>query len=334
MYEEPRRPRRTKPTRRATPPRRRGCCLMRLIKLGLLALVVYGVYLLFTSGILSGLGSLSQYTPGGDLSVTGGLSSEWVNILLLGSDSRGDEEYGRTDTMMIASVNTRSGQCKLTSIMRDTIVPIEGHGSDKINAAYKYGGPELAIKTVNKAFAMNITRYAVIDFSGFPKLVDALGGIELDITEAELEQLNHNVKSISYKFKDLDSTPLDHSGENVHVNGAQALGYSRIRHIDSDYMRAARQREVLNTLLEKLRQTKNPISLARFFSAALSAVDTNINTFELASLGLKVLSGGEMSQYRIPAEGTYESGTYDGVWSIRPNLGQNQELLRKFIYEQ
>jgi LCP family protein required for cell wall assembly len=328
MYEEPRRP------RRAKPPRRRGCCLMRLIKLALAALLIYGVYLLFTSGILSNLGSLSHYTPGGDLSVTAGLNPDWVNILLMGSDSRGGEKYGRTDTMMIASIHTGSGQCKLTSIMRDTVVPIEGHGSDKINAAYKFGGPELAMKTVNKAFGTNITRYAVIDFSGFPKLVDALGGIELDITEAELEQLNHNVKSISYKVKELDSTPLDHAGENVHVNGAQALGYSRIRHIDSDYMRAARQREVLNALLGKLRKTKNPISLTRFFSAALGAADTNINLFELASLGWKVLSSGEMSQYRIPAEGAYESGTYDGVWCIRPNLGKNQKLLRQFIYGQ
>ncbi len=99
-----------------------------------------------------------------NLSITPGLNSEWLNVLLLGADSRNDAEPCRTDTMMICSVNTKSGEVKLTSIMRDTCVSIEGHSATRINSAYFYGGPQLAMKTVNECFGMNIEKYVFVDY--------------------------------------------------------------------------------------------------------------------------------------------------------------------------
>ena len=129
-----------------------------------------------------------------DLSITEGLPGEWTNILLLGSDTRNIKKVSRTDTMMIASINTNDGRIKLISILRDTVVPIPGHGDKKLNSASYYGGPELTMKVVNECFKMNISKYVLVNFGGFKEVIDTLGGIQLDVTEAEMEQINLNLK--------------------------------------------------------------------------------------------------------------------------------------------
>jgi hypothetical protein len=110
-----------------------------------------------------------------DLSVKEGLPSEWRNILLLGSDTRNIKKVSRTDTIIIASINTKDGRIKLVSVMRDTIVPIPGHGEQKINSASYFGGPELTMKVVNECFDLNITEYVLVNFGSFKEVVDILG---------------------------------------------------------------------------------------------------------------------------------------------------------------
>lgn len=303
MFYEPDKPKRKK--------RRRHGCLGRLFKFMLLAAAAYVIVTIVTSGTLSGLfsGLVPDGLPGG-----------WRNVLLLGSDRVGSGS-ARTDTMIVASVST-GGKVKLTSIMRDTMVPIEGYGKHKINAAYTFGGAQLAMDTVNQCFGLNIKQYALIDFEGFAQLVDAAGGIDIDVTKAEMQAMN---KKSGHKLKDY--------GKDIHLDGVQALRYARIRKIDSDYMRASRQRTVLEALAQRVRAVKNPAQLIELGRTSLDVVSTNISLPDLALLGVRVvLNGGGMEQYRVPVEGTYESGIQDGVWSIRPDFERNKALLRSFIY--
>ena len=171
--------------------KRRGGCLGALLrffgKLVALALVLamvgaVGLYFLPVS--------LFMVEPDYDLALATDLPSSPINVLVLGVDVLNDGSQ-RSDTMMIASIDR--GTLRLTSIQRDTYVEIDGYGRGKINAAYVYGGPELAMRTVNQAFGMNIMHYVVVDFTALVDMVDALGGIELDISEAERKQININV---------------------------------------------------------------------------------------------------------------------------------------------
>lgn len=295
--------------------RKRGGCLGRLVKTILLLGAAWLVVMVLSSGVI---GDLIDSVTGR----SGGLPGGWTNVLLLGAD-KSNEGSSRTDSIMVASISS-GGAVKLTSIMRDTLVDIEGRGAHKINAAYAYGGAELAMRTVNDAFGLNISRYAVIDFAGFADVVDAMGGVTMSITKQEMQNMN---KKNGHK--------LSGYGDNIVLDGVQAVRYSRIRKIDSDYMRASRQRRLIDAMMKKARTIKNPIDLVKVGSTALKAVKTNMNVVELGVMAGKVLaSGGEVSQFRVPAEGTYESGTKDGVWSIRADLDSNRALLRKFIYGQ
>ena len=311
---------------------RGGCfgCLFKLTLYGLIALAL----------VVLAVRWLPMMMPRGaedGLSVNAGLPGEYVNILLLGSDNYDSDQPGRTDTMLIMSVNTYSGDVILTSLMRDTVVDIPGKGRQKINAAYRYGGGKLSMQTVNQAFGMNITQYIAVDFLSFPYLIDYLGGINITVKEAELGTLNRLVLSVQHLFKDsgTDVSLLKGAGENIKVTGVQALAFSRIRSIDTDYMRASRQRMVIDATLSKLRSIRDPVTLARTASAAFNHLETNINSAQLLILGLKVMLGGaDTKQYRIPAEGAYESGTYGGTWEIRPDLEKNRAILYQYIYGQ
>ncbi|MEA4898377.1 MAG: LCP family protein [Christensenellaceae bacterium] len=292
--------------------RRPGCtgCAVRLVML------LGAAWLLLT--VLGG-GVLTDMWD----AVTGrsnGLPGGWTHVLLLGVDlSSGG--VSRTDSMMIASVSN-GGSVKLTSIMRDTLVDIEGHGLHKINAAYAFGGPRLAMDTVNRALGLNIRRYAAVVFAGFAELIDAVGGIEVSVTREEMRAINRK-----------KGHHLEDYGERTRLDGLQALRYSRIRKIDSDYMRAGRQRRIIQALMDKARAVRNPVELVSLGRAALKAIDTNMNALELSAMGAKVmLSGSGIAQFRVPAEGTYESGAQDGIWSIRADLERNRALFREFVY--
>lgn len=277
----------------------------------------------------------------GDLSISTELGSGWRNVLLMGNDSRSLDDNGRTDTMIIASINQQTGEIKLTSIMRDTLVRIPGKSKkNKINAAYRYGGPNLAMKTVNEAFGLNISEYAVVNLAGFAEIIDAIGGIELDVSEGEMRHVNN---ILNYYRKDAESNGLSKGkdfselsayGESTHLTGQQALAYSRIRKLDTDYKRTERQRTVLTAIARKLSQQ----STTELMATALRLwgnIRTNISFFEAVQLGLKAadaLSNG-VEQFRLPADGTFKTGTFDGRWEIHADLDKNAKLLHEFIYE-
>ena len=257
---------------------------------------------------------------------------DWWNILLLGTDNRDEQEgYSRTDSMIILSVNTETKEAKLTSLMRDTWVKIDGHGSAKLNAASVYGGPELTMQTISSNFGVEISDYMLINITGMADVIDVLGGIELDVTEDERKAINKGLFDLSSRS---GMEKLESSGENVLLNGNQAVAYSRIRMIDSDYVRTERQRTVLVKLAEKLKSEINMVTMAGLITALLPYVETSLglsDLISLASVGMQI-DFASIRELRLPADGTFESGDFNGTWCIKPNFEKNRALLNEFIY--
>ncbi|MBR4236194.1 MAG: LCP family protein [Clostridia bacterium] len=282
-----------------------------------------------------------------ELDVTAGLDPEWMNILLLGADRRVLSEPCRTDTMMICSVNTVSGEVKLTSIMRDTAVSINGR-TTRINSAYFLGEANLAMKTVNRYFGMNITKYVFVDFDGFASIASQLGGIDMDISEAEMKHINHNVAEqyhilINQKKMDYDSaekeyyeTELKAFGKGIHLNGMQTLGYARIRKLDGgDYERTRRQRDVLNALLGKAMKL-SASQIIPLVTNNIQYCKTNLDIKTIYDLAGKVLSNADfsgLSELRLPANGTYKDekrGEEAMLYDM--DVAENTKELHRFIY--
>ena len=259
------------------------------------------------------------------------LPNETWNILLLGTDNREKlDRHGRTDSMIILSIDLPNKTAKLTSLMRDTWVHIDGHGNAKLNAACVYGGPELTMKTINQYFDMNLEKYVLINITGLADVIDILGGVDLDVSEEERKALNKGLFDLSSAS---GMEELEVSGSGVHLNGNQAVAFARIRKIDSDYRRTERQREVLTAMADRL-QTVDSSQVMTVINTLLPYVETNLTISELATLGYVGLQidTTDLPQLRLPADGTYESGTYSGVWCIKPNFEKNKALLHGFVY--
>ena len=281
-----------------------------------------------------------------DLSVNNSLPSEWKNILLLGADDRHVEyDYVRTDAIIVCSINSRTGQVKLSSVLRDLAVDYnldENHTLYRINAAYTFGGPELAMKTVNQLFNLNIEDYVFIDFFGFQEIAYQLGGVDITITEAEMHSINHNVieqakiaRRAGIDDTDMPFEELVNYGENTHLDGRQALAYARIRKLDSDISRTERQRIVLNALAQKLRG-KDAVELTTMALSMLKYVRTNLTVEEIISVAATVLSRNlDIQQTYVPITGTYAQETRNGEAMLYDcNYSENAAHLYKFIYGQ
>ena len=191
---------------------------------------------------------------------------DYRNIVILGVDSR-DNSYRntRSDCIIIASINKKTNDVKLTSVYRDTYVNIDGYGLDKITHAYAYGGPELAMSTLNKNLDLNITEFVTVNFETVETIVDAVGGISLTITDAEAGQIGLS------------------SGGTYNLDGEEALAYSRIRKIDSDYQRTERMRTVLEAVFDKIKSL-NISALSDLVDTILPLVSTNISSNEIIAM--------------------------------------------------
>lgn len=259
--------------------------------------------------------------------------AKWWNILLLGTDNRYeiDNGYSRTDSMILLSVNTSTHEAKLTSFMRDTWVKIPGHGSGKLNAASVYGGPELTMQVIGENFGVTPDDYVIINITGMAEVIDMLGGIRLDVTEAERKALNKGLFDLSSQS---GMEKLEKSGEQVLLNGNQAVAFSRIRQIDSDYVRTERQRTVLTTLAQRLKQDTGIFQVAQLVDTLMPFVETSLDLSEMLILGMTGLQMdmSAVSELRLPADGTFEAGDFNGTWCIKPNFSKNSDLLENFIY--
>ena len=253
-----------------------------------------------------------------------------INVLLIGVDAREGESVSRSDTMMLVTLDTKNGQIKLTSFLRDSYVEIAGRGKkEKLNAAYFRGGVQMLVDTLELNFKIDIPYYVLVDFEIFTTLVDELGGINVDVTEKE--------SHYTYNSGKIEVPVRIEAGEDVLLNGEQALWYSRIRYLDSDFMRTQRQRKVITAIVEKA-LTKSIPELISLAEVVIPLVKTNFTSDEIMSIGLDALKNQAYSypiiQHQIPADGTWTSRNISGVGSsLVMDFDKNIQMLKEFLSE-
>lgn len=279
--------------------------------------VVYGVFLYMVGGL--NRAEIDEE----NLSAQESIDERIINIALYGVDSRNNDYVGRSDAILVCSVNGKTGKIKLVSVARDTYVSVPGYYNTKINHAYAYGGPELAIQTLNENFGLDITDYVTVNFESLADIIDEMGGVMIDVTEEERYQINAYLQR---------GEPLSETGM-VNLTGAQAVSYSRIRKIDSDSMRASRQREVLAALFDKALEI-NPLNYPSYVRKFAPMVETSLSNEEIlkiAAVGLKNLT---LEQAAFPNEYISSAGqTINGVWYYVYDLNQAKDMLHQYIYE-
>lgn len=279
-----------------------------------------------------------------ELGVNSSLSNDVTNIALFGIDTRNviSGTRGNSDSIMILSIDKTHNTIKITSVMRDMLTPIEGHAANKVNAAYAYGGPELAIKTLNQVFNLNIRDYATVNFAGMADIIDAMGGIEVDITEAERQDANKHIRWLSVT-SGTPNVQIQRAGLQT-LSGTQAVAFARIRYVSTssgvrdDYGRTDRQRYVMEQLFNKalsMGKSKYPSVI----KALLPHMETSLTYADI--LGMSGILTGDISfkQARIPQgyamqvpKAQYDFPSYLGA-ALYINLDYAAEMLHGFIYD-
>lgn len=265
-----------------------------------------------------------------------------TNILLLGTDGRPDETSFRTDSMIILTIDNNNKNIKLTSLARDTYVDIPGKGNGKLNTAYFWGKEDLLFETIENEFGIGLDKYAIVSFESLMDIIYALDGVEVNVKESELEQVNKFIPEC-YKFctnKNKGEMKLIESAGKQTLNGYQALSYSRIRKSDSAINRDERQRKVINAIIKKYKNT----SIAKYpalIDAIIPYVKTNLTSneiLELAYTGHNILSGKSFKTtikegaFPITDEIHSKGGIYGNagwVWLYDTN---STVVLKDFIY--
>ena len=258
-----------------------------------------------------------------------------VNVLLIGNDSRLNGDDGRSDAMILISISDKTKTITMTSFLRDMYVDIPGHDGNRLNAAYSYGGAELLMQTIEQNFDIPVHRYALVNFEAFANLVDAVGGIDLDVTNDEVQLINGYLMEYNQLLgRNLDYDWLDASASGViHLNGPQALAYSRNRYIGTDFGRTERQRKVLSEVFKKL-----PGAMVTNSSEVINGLFPNLTTnltqsecYKIALGGYKIV-GYDMVQQCIPQEGTYSDATIRSMAVLQVDFDANKKFLKQTIY--
>jgi len=258
-----------------------------------------------------------------------------VNILLIGNDSRENGADGRSDAMILLSISNKTKKIYMTSLLRDMYVEIPGHDGNRLNAAYSFGGAELLMETIEKNLDITVNRYVLVNFEAFANLVDAVGGIELELSQEEIEYVNGYLveyNMLTDRPQGTDNMDTSVSGL-VHLNGPQALAYSRNRYLGTDFGRTERQRKVLTEVIHRLPKAllTNPKELV---DGLLPNLTTNLTKNECVRLGLM---GGRALTYdivqdSIPQKGTYSNATIRGMAVLEVDFEANKRYLRENIF--
>ena len=257
------------------------------------------------------------------------------NILVIGCDSRKEGGVGRSDAMILFSVNEATEKIHMTSIMRDSYVSIPGRSNNRINAAYAFGGGKLLLDTIETNFDVDVDKYVAFDFYSFVDVVDSIGGIDIEVTEAEIPVLNGYVKELNKLNGRPEGTYYVTESGMQHLNGTQALGYSRIRYVgNGDFERTNRQRKVIAKVFEKAK-TLNLLEINDLLNTFLPQVQTNLTQEEILSLMLKAL---EYLQYdldslRLPTDDSFSYMRVNGMSVLGIDLEKNRTALREFVVQ-
>lgn len=288
------------------------------------------------------------------LDINPNLPEHVVNILLIGIDTRDTDlttGLQQGDVQIILSINKENGSVKLTSVLRDLYVTIPGYkNKNRINVAYARGGGALAMRTINNNFDMNIQYYATINFYGLASIIDSIGGIDIEMTKQEAAAINTYLKKHPPKYDNTDGTArveLEKVDGVQHLDGVQAVMYARVRSIDNDFQRTARQRKLLELLLNKIMQDMTIDKLMGLMETSLPYVETNVGLNTMLELALGLLNSGIvqkaqsgeplLEQQRIPLDETWKYDTTSGgssvvVFRSTKRKTENIQALHEFIY--
>ena len=252
------------------------------------------------------------------------LEGDVINIMLIGQDRRPGEDRSRSDSMILVTLNREKNAIQLTSFMRDTYVQIPGYLDNRLNVAYRYGDVKLMNETFRVNFGLEIDGNVMVDFDEFTKIIEILGGVTLDISEAEAKYMN--------KHSDNYFTACEN-----YLNAKDALTFTRMRYAaGGDYGRTERQRRVLMALAESVRGAEL-WTLLELVDELLPYISTNLDNAEILACiktGLEILgNGGELQNLRIPQDDAHRQASIRGMAVLVPDLEECREDLREFIYD-
>lgn len=274
----------------------------------------------------------SSKSSASDIQNTIPRSTDIKNIAIFGIDGT-EGEPSRSDCIMILTIDNIHDKLKLTSIIRDSYVDIPTRqNKDKINHAYAFGGPSLAVETLNNNFHLDISRFVSVNFSSFPKLIDSLGGVTLDINNDELKYINEYIDQVNW-LNGTSSPKIISSGTQI-LDGTQALAYSRIRYTEGgDFERSHRQRIVIEKLFEKLK-TLSITEYPGILNELLPLIKTNLTNAEILSIGMDInaLKDNGLIQARFPEDDNAEGRMIDGIYYYVFDEDITKAKIHKFIY--
>lgn len=256
------------------------------------------------------------------------LAKDVFSVLLIGVDSRQDTYTGRSDSQILVSINQKNKKLVICSILRDCYVAIPGHGNNRINAAYAYGGTSLLTQTIKSNFGIPVDRVAVVNFKVVADFIDAVGGVDINVSQEEISRINGSLGEQNRIFGNsagTDTLSVSQAGD-LHLNGNQALAYARIRKIGTDFERTKRQRVVLEDALDQVGNmslTQQSNLLKQF----LPRVHTDLKTSEVVDLGSLVLrlKSYQIESFSIPIDSTWRDMRVNGMDVLDVDYAANQK---------
>ena len=300
--------------------------------------VIIIVFVLYSAVSLIGILRMHRETAENRANISDVMDAAYVsNVLLIGTDSRDlSQERGRSDSMILASINKKTRELTLTSFLRDSYVYIDDeYGYGKLNAAYSYGGAGLLMDTIESNYGVRIDDYVLISFAACANVIDAVGGVKLDLTDEEADAVNEIlISEVNELMGDDRNDDLLDCGGKQKLDGKQALSYSRIRYVgNADFERASRQRTVMTQVLKKA--AVNPVAMARIFVTALPELSTNLSVGKSYGYTLRapfLLIGYQLKTQQIPADDTFYGDDVDGESVLRVDCDANRQVLKDTIY--
>ena len=300
--------------------------------------VIIIVFVLYSAVSLIGILRMHRETAENRANISDVMDAAYVsNVLLIGTDSRDlSQERGRSDSMILASINKKTRELTLTSFLRDSYVYIDDeYGYGKLNAAYSYGGAGLLMDTIESNYGVRIDDYILISFAACANVIDAVGGVKLDLTDEEADAVNEIlISEVNELMGDDQNDDLLDCGGEQKLDGKQALSYSRIRYVgNADFERASRQRTVMTQVLKKA--AVNPVAMARIFVTALPELSTNLSVGKSYGYTLRapfLLIGYQLKTQQIPAYDTFYGDDVDGESVLRVDCDANRQVLKDTIY--
>ncbi len=263
-------------------------------------------------------------------------SEDVLNVLLIGIDSRANSSVGLADAMIIASINKKSGEIVMTSLLRDLYVTIDGHDGNRLNAAYAFGNAPLLIDTVEDTFGVRIDRYVQVNWYSFIDIIETIGGVSIHVPTEQLSHVNQILREQNREmgFEETRNLIGATEGGTMHLNGYQALAFARNRRTGSDFGRTANQRAVLGAIWNGMKG-KSLSEWNTFLRVLLPKVRTNFTEGELLKLLTEALGYRDyaMVSAAIPKAGTYETLIVRGMMVIGFDVAENRQYIRDTIYK-